>query len=55
MGMTGARDPDTDAAESDFIINNYRMAPDSEQKRLRAYLVQLKTSPAQELATRRAQ
>jgi len=54
LGTTGARDPDDDAPERDFIIGSYRPAPAAEQKRLRAYLAQLKTSPAQELAPRRA-
>jgi hypothetical protein len=52
--LTGASDPDADAADSDFIINTYRVAPDSEQNRLRAHFVQLTPSPAEELAAQRA-
>ena len=54
LGTTGARDPDDDAPERDFMVGSYRPAPTAEQKKLRAYLAQLKTSPAQELAARRA-
>jgi hypothetical protein len=54
MGTTGARDPDADAPEREFILDTYRATPAAEQQKLRAYLAQLKTSPVQELAARKA-
>jgi hypothetical protein len=54
LGTTGARDPDADAPEREFILDTYRATPAAEQQKLRAYLAQLKTSPVQELAARKA-
>lgn len=50
MGMSGASDPESE--DNEFFVKNYQAAPDSEQRRLRAYFVQLKTSPVQQLAQR---
>jgi ParB/RepB/Spo0J family partition protein len=54
MGTTGARDPDADAPERDFIMRKFRAAPAAEQQMLRAYLVQVKASPLHQLAAQRA-